>query len=46
MDSCFQGYPLVSSRGEGVQDGVTAAQMTPLPLGRPESGARATPTGV
>lgn len=47
MDSCFQRLTLsLSSRGGGVQDGVTAAPMTPLPLGRQEPGPRAALTRV
>lgn len=36
----------LSGRGEGVQDGVTAARMMPLPLRCLEPGPRAAPTRV
>ena len=36
-------HPLVSLPGEGVQEGVTATRMTPLPLGRREPGPRRSP---
>lgn len=44
MDSRYERLPLcLSARGEGVQDRVTAARMTPLPLGRWEPGAPRNP---